>query len=132
MATKYVFMAGGDACGACSALAGTISDVPMSNIHENCKCDSIPLTAGEDCPTYTANHVGNQHYGPKGRGVIMYFELEVTCCGGETIGEEFEIDLGSDGGRLDEGFFDEIDADLDLEAEGLAEGCPDPSDDLVC
>jgi len=101
VATKYVFMAGGDACGACSALAGTVSDQPLGSQHANCQCDSIPLTAGDDCPTYTFDQVGTERYGPGGASARVYFDIEVTCCDGSTIGETYEIDLGIEPGGRD-------------------------------
>jgi hypothetical protein len=129
---QYIFMAGGDACGACSALAGTISDTPLGSQHDNCMCDSIPLSAGEDCPTYETNQVGTTRYGPGGGSARVEFEITVTCCDGSTIGETFEIDLGEEpGGRSVDDVSAEIDADLDLEAQGLADGCPDDADDNV-
>jgi hypothetical protein len=132
MATKWVFMAGGDACGACSALAGTVSDVPISNVHENCMCDSIPLSAGEDCPSYTFANVGTQRYGPHGASARVYFDVEVTCCDGSTIGETVEVDLGVEpGGRSLDDEMAEIEPELDLAAEELADGCPDDGQNVV-
>src|SRR5262245_18204753 len=136
MATTWIFMAGGDACGVCSARAETESPVPLGQIHEGCKCDSIPkappktpLTAGDACPTYTADNVYTERYGPRGESARLYFEVEVTCCDGSTIGESFEIDLGVEPGDHGPDEFDEIAADLDLEAQSLAEGCEDGDDD---
>jgi hypothetical protein len=129
---KFIFMAGGDACGACSALAGTISDTPLGSQHENCMCDSIPLSAGDDCPSYTAENTSTERYGPGGGSARMYFDIEVTCCDGTTIGETFVIDLGEEpGGRDFDAEFEEIDADVDQAAEELAQGCPEDPDDNV-
>jgi hypothetical protein len=133
MATKWVFVCGGDACGACSALAGTVSDQPLGQQHDSCMCDSIPLNAGEDCPKYTFNQVGTERYGPGGASARVFFDVEVECCDGSTIGETLEIDLGvepGDHGSIDDEFA-EIEADVDQAAQELAEGCPPDDEDNV-
>jgi hypothetical protein len=123
--TQYVFMAGGDACGACSALAGTVSDAPLGAQHSNCMCASIPLTAGDVCPTYTADNVSTHHTGP-GERAEMFFEIEVTCCDGSSIGESYVYDWNpAPGMDAMSDAFDELEADLDQLAQELAEGCPD-------
>jgi len=128
---KYIFMAGGDACEACAALAGAVTDYPLGPQHDHCECDSAPLD--DDCPTYDSEQVGTERYGPDGGSARIFFELTVTCCDGSTIGETFEIDLGEEpGDRTIDELSDEIDGDLDAEAEGLADGCPgDPGGNVV-
>lgn len=132
MATRWVFVCGGDACGACSALEGTVSDQPLGQQHDSCMCDSIPLNAGEDCPSYTFSQVGTERYGPKGGSARVFVEVEVECCDGSTIGETIEIDLGVEPGpgSMDDEF-GEIDAEADLAAQELASGCPEDSGDNV-
>jgi len=132
MATRYVFVCGGDACGACSALAGTVSDQPLGQQHDSCMCDSIPLNAGEDCPSYTFSQVGTERYGPGGSSARVYFEVEVVCCDGSTIGETIEIDLGVEpGDRSFDAEIEEFEAEADQAAQELAQGCPDEGEDNV-
>lgn len=132
MATRYVFVCGGDSCGACSALAGTVSDTPLGQQHDNCMCDSIPLNAGEDCPTYTFSQAGTERYGPHGNSARVFFDIEVECCDGSTSSETLEIDLGEEpGNRSMDAELAEIEADVDLAAQELAEGCPPDNDDNV-
>ncbi len=129
---QYIFVAGGDACDACSALAGNVSDAPLGSQHDNCMCDSVPLSAGDDCPTYDAEQVGTTRYGPGGASAKVDFEVTVTCCDGSTIGGSFEVDLGEEpGGRTLDQVMAEIDAEIDLDAEALADGCPEETDDNV-
>ena len=127
----YQFQAGGEACGTCAGMDGQVSEGPMGLPHDGCRCQVVPLSAGEDCPTYESQNVGTERYGPHGASARMYFEITVTCCDGSTIGETLEVDLGVEPGdrSLDEEI-EEWDAEVDAAAEDLASGCS--SDEFNC
>ena len=89
---KYMFVAGGDACGACSALDGTISDGGIGQQHDNCQCQDIPVNGRDDCPTIDVDNVTVQLR--TGGSATVSADITVHCCDGSEIGESFEQDLG--------------------------------------
>jgi hypothetical protein len=128
----YQFQAGPEACDLCSGMDGQVSEGGGDLPHEGCACQVVPLSAGEDCPSYEWSDVGTERYGPRGGSARVYFEIEVTCCDGSTIGETLEIDLGVEpGGRTMDDEFEEVEAAMDEAAEELASGCG-PDEFLCC
>ena len=89
---QYMFQAGGDACGGCAALDGTISDAPLGPQHENCHCQSVPVREEDhDCPTIEGGDVDIETTGPT---LTVSTEVTLTCCDGSTRGMSVVHDLG--------------------------------------
>jgi hypothetical protein len=120
MAKKYIFVAGGDACGACAALDGTISDAPLGPQHPNCQCQSEPVDEEKDCPTVD---VSTPNVETTGATTTVGAEVTVTCCDGTTRGMSVEQDLGPMSPSIDlinESFLDFVN---DVAAELVDEDC---------
>jgi hypothetical protein len=113
-----VFVAGGDACGACQSLDGTTAAAPA---HDNCSCSNEP---GDDDCTHEYTGGGSNHYGPGDYDAKWGTELTVTCPDGSDISESFEVDLAgfdpAGGGDV----LDFIENAIDAEADELCKQCP--------
>jgi len=125
---KYMFVSGGDACGACSALDGTISDGGIGPQHDNCQCQDIAVNEKDDCPSIDVENVTVQlrTNGP----ATVSAEITVHCCDGSEIGESFEQDLGP----MSRDTADAVAAFTEFaEAAGeeMAAGCPEEGGGFV-
>lgn len=121
---NYQFQAGGEACPICAGMDGQTSEEPMELPHEGCLCQVVPLSAGDDCPSYEFQQVDTERYGPHGESARVYFEITVTCCDGSEIGETLVVDLGVEpGGRSIDELVEQWDAEVDAAAQEMASGC---------
>jgi hypothetical protein len=123
MPTQYMFVAGGDACGACAALDGTISNGGLGQQHENCQCQDVPVH-DEDCPSV---EVPSIHIETTGGTTTVGGDVTVVCCDGSEIGESVEVDLGPVSLPIDETIDAFMDA-FDSAAAELAGTCPEGVD----
>lgn len=122
MAKQYMFVAGGDACGACAALDGTISDGGLGQQHDNCQCQDVPVDRDDDCPTVEIENVSVQIR--TGVSTTVSGDITVRCCDGSEIGESFELDLGPMSIEVNDALAEFTESAENAGAE-LAEGCPE-------
>jgi hypothetical protein len=124
----HIFLAGGDACGACTALDGTLVSEGFK-AHDNCLCQTIPSDEQPDCE-WSFEHVGNARDGDGAFDVVSGFEVTVTCPDGSTFGASGEFDghgftdLDAWGGAFDEA--------AEALANELCDQCPPPEPFLCC
>ena len=123
MAKQYMFIAGGDACGACAALDGTVSDGPLGPQHDNCQCQDVPVDA-PDCPNMD---VGDIQILTNGPSTTVSAEITVNCCDDSEIGESLEQDLGPMSQDVNE-IISEFSEFATSRASEIAQGCPEGID----
>lgn len=121
MAKQYMFVAGGDACGACAALDGTLSDGGLGPQHDNCQCQDVPVDRDDDCPTI---EIGDRFISTTGATTTVSGDITVHCCNGTEIGESIEVDLGPMSLEVADALEAFSEAVEDAGAE-LAEACPE-------
>jgi len=113
-----IFVAGGDACGICLALAGTTAAAPA---HEGCSCSNEP---GDDDCTHESSGGSSTHYGSGDYQAMFGTELTVTCPDGSEIGESIEIDLSGFNPAGSGDVMDFIAEAIDTAAAELCAQCP--------
>src|SRR5687767_3838755 len=88
--SEHIFVSGGDSCGTCAALEGTL--VPEGfKAHENCMCQTIPKEKDGDCE-WEFTFVGNARDGNGDFDVVSGYEVTVTCPDGSSFGMSGEFD----------------------------------------
>ena len=129
----FQFQAGDAACEFCAGMDGQVSQSEIDLPHEGCRCQVVLVSREDDCPTYEADQVGTERYGPGGESARTIWEVVVTCCDGTEIGETLVIDHGLEpGGRTIDDLIEEWDSATDAAAQDLAAGCPPPEEFLCC
>jgi hypothetical protein len=101
----YVFVAGGEACERCQALAGSQWREPPDPPHAHCACDVDVRVVGRreqrECGdnTWTLEPLqdGTVHYGPAGSDTFEWgFLVTIDCWDGLVHEFEIWVDMGAD------------------------------------
>lgn len=119
---QFMFVAGGEACGACAAMDGTISEGGIGQQHENCQCQDVPVDRNDDCPKV---EVGTPSIQTSGATSSVGVEVTVRCCDGTEIGESLEQDLGPSSPTNIEDALAAFAEFVEAAADELAVGCPE-------
>jgi hypothetical protein len=116
---EFEFIGPGE-CELCQSLVGTVSSVPLGQIHPNCGCLYTPRCNN------TCSFVGGSTVTRNATGeycIIFNATITVKCWDGTERGETVPIDIGCGVGMYDQ--TDAIEAGMAAEVIALMDSCPD-------